>query len=169
MVSNMNTKSFNSSSLPQSQQGAALVVGLIVLLIMTMLGVASMGSMTTQLRMSANVQVKNTAFQAGTAAIDAAKSSAAIAWLVPAGYVVGGPPIAIATQPALYTATNAEAQATILYSGCKRVVYGKSLTAGGGASVHEIRVTGNALGSSSDVIGSTSQVLGLITTIVSSC
>ena len=60
----MNTKTFNSSSLPKSQQGAALVVGLIVLMIMTMLGVASMGSMTTQLRMAANVQVKNTAFQA---------------------------------------------------------------------------------------------------------
>ena len=164
----MNTKTFNSSSLPKSQQGAALVVGLIVLMIMTMLGVASMGSMTTQLRMAANVQVKNTAFQAGTAAIDAARASAAIDWHDAAGYVIGAP---IATPPANYAAANASATAVIVYAGCKRVATGDSLTAEGGSQflVHEIRVTGNALGAAAAVIGTTTQVQGLITAKVASC
>jgi type IV pilus assembly protein PilX len=166
----MNISAINTISITQRsrQQGAALVVGLIVLLVMTMLGVASMGSMTSELRMAANVQIRNTAFQAASAAIEDAKVDPGITWLDPAGYVVGA---AIATQPGTYNATDSQAQATIVFSGCKTVVAGDSLTAEGGSQflVHEIQVTGDALGTTSNVIGTSTQSLGLITVKVASC
>jgi type IV pilus assembly protein PilX len=158
---------------PKTQSGAALVVGLIVLLIMTLLGVASMGSMTTELKMAANVQNQNTAFQAATAAIEAIKADPAINWVDDANDTIGAP---IQTQPATNyeVATGgslATTQATIVYSGCKTVVSGDSLTAEGGSMflVHEIQVTGQALNSNNNVVGTSNQVMGLITTKVAAC
>lgn len=161
------------STMPKNQSGAALAVGLIVLLIMTLLGVASMSSMTTELKMAANVQNQNTAFQAATAAIEAIKADPAIDWVDDASNTVGNP---IQTQPATNYAVAtggslAATQATIVYSGCKSVVAGDSLTAEGGSMflVHEIQVTGQALSSSNDVVGTSAQVTGLITAKVASC
>lgn len=159
------------STMPKSQSGAALVVGLIVLLIMTLLAVASMGSMTTEMKMAAYVQNHNTAYQAGTAAVEAVKVDPTINWVDDANNTLGGP---IASQPAAYVVTGtsaATAQATIVYSGCKNVVSGDSLTAEGGSQflVHEIQVTSQALNSNNDVVGNSTQTLGLITTKVASC
>jgi type IV pilus assembly protein PilX len=161
------------SASPKKQSGAAMVVGLIVLLIMTLLGVSSMGSMTTELKMAANVQNQNTAFQAATAAIEAIKADPAINWVDDASSVIGNP---ITSQPATnYKVSKdnslATTQATIVYSGCKSVVSGDSLTAEGGSMflVHEIQVTGQALNSSNNVVGTSNQVMGLITTKVAAC
>lgn len=51
------------------QSGAALVVGLIILLIMTLLGVSSMSATTTELKIANNLQTSNAAWQAAEAAI----------------------------------------------------------------------------------------------------
>ena len=51
------------------QGGAALVVGLIILLIMTLLGVSSMSATTTELKIANNLQTSNAAWQAAEAAI----------------------------------------------------------------------------------------------------
>jgi len=54
---------------PQRQQGAALMVGLVMLLVLTLLGVSNMRMTTLELRMSANTQNRNQAFQAAASAI----------------------------------------------------------------------------------------------------
>lgn len=56
-------------SLIKSQQGAALVISLILLLIMTLIGVASMRGTTEQERMAGAFQDYNRAFQAAEAAL----------------------------------------------------------------------------------------------------
>lgn len=48
----------------KSQQGAVLIVGLVVLLVMTLIGVSSMGSSTSQLKMANNLQTQQVSFQA---------------------------------------------------------------------------------------------------------
>jgi len=45
------------------QRGAALVVGLLLLLVLTLLGVSSLGGSTQQMRIATNAQNKNRAFQ----------------------------------------------------------------------------------------------------------
>ena len=59
-MNNMN----NMNGSMNKQQGAALIVGLVVLLIMTLLGVSSMSATTTELRIANNLQTKNHVFQA---------------------------------------------------------------------------------------------------------
>lgn len=57
--------------LPGNQSGAVLVVSLIVLLVLTLLGVAGMNSSMMQERMAANAQHSNRAFQAAESAAGA--------------------------------------------------------------------------------------------------
>lgn len=54
----------------QQQNGAALVVGLMILLLATFLAVASMNNANMQERMAANSQNENIAFQSSESAID---------------------------------------------------------------------------------------------------
>jgi type IV pilus assembly protein PilX len=54
----------------QNQKGVALVVGLIVLLIMTLLGITSMSSSTTELKAANNMQNYNLAAEAAETALD---------------------------------------------------------------------------------------------------
>lgn len=51
-------------ALPTSQQGAVLIVSLILLLVMTLIGVSNMRSSSLQLNMAANTQARNDAFHA---------------------------------------------------------------------------------------------------------
>lgn len=61
----------NMQNTARQQQGAALVVGLLILLLATFLAVASMNNANMQERMAANSQNLNLAFQAAESAIDA--------------------------------------------------------------------------------------------------
>lgn len=54
---------------PRAQRGAALVVSLIILLIMTLLGVSSMQNTTLEERMAGNMRDQNLAFQSAEAAL----------------------------------------------------------------------------------------------------
>lgn len=54
---------------PARQQGAALIVGLIMLLVLTLLGVSNMNMTTLELKMAANSQNQNHCFQAAEAGI----------------------------------------------------------------------------------------------------
>jgi type IV pilus assembly protein PilX len=56
------------------QKGAVLVVGLLILLVMTVLGVAAMGSTTLQERMANNNRQQQVAFQATEVALRAAET-----------------------------------------------------------------------------------------------
>jgi hypothetical protein len=55
---------------PARQRGAALIIGLILLLVMTLVGVAGMSGATLQLVMAGNVQYSQQAFQAAEDAIE---------------------------------------------------------------------------------------------------
>ena len=60
---------------PRSRQtGAALFVGLVLLLVMTVLGVSGMNTATLELAMAGNAQVQQQAFQAAETGIDIAIS-----------------------------------------------------------------------------------------------
>jgi type IV pilus assembly protein PilX len=54
---------------PQNQQGSALIVSLIFLLLLTLLSVAGIKSSTSQERMAANVKLKSDSFQAAESAL----------------------------------------------------------------------------------------------------
>jgi type IV pilus assembly protein PilX len=54
---------------PLRQQGAGLVVGLIILVVLTLLGVQAMRSNVSQERMASNMRERNVAFQAAEAAL----------------------------------------------------------------------------------------------------
>ena len=54
---------YNQSINTSRQRGAALVVGLVVLLMLTLLGVSSMNMTSLELRIAGNTQNKNIAFQ----------------------------------------------------------------------------------------------------------
>ncbi len=55
-----------------SQQGAALIVGLILLLVLTILAVSTMRTATLELLMASNAQYKEDAFQTAEAGIEVA-------------------------------------------------------------------------------------------------
>lgn len=54
----------------KNQSGVALVVSLVMLVVITLLGVSNMTVSTTDLRISANSQLKNIAFQASQSTTD---------------------------------------------------------------------------------------------------
>lgn len=54
----------------QRQRGAALVIGLIVLLMLTLLGVSNMNMTSLELKITSNTQNKNHAFQGAASAIE---------------------------------------------------------------------------------------------------
>lgn len=56
----------------QSQQGAALIVSLMILLILTIIGISSMGNSGMEERMAHNFQLNNTVFHAAETTIDTA-------------------------------------------------------------------------------------------------
>lgn len=56
----------------RNQQGAALVIGLVLLLVITVLGVSGMNSATVQMMMAGNKQFTESAFQAAETGIDRA-------------------------------------------------------------------------------------------------
>ena len=57
------------------QHGAALVVGLVLLMVLTILGISGMNTATLELTMASNAQFQQDAFQAAETGIDIAISS----------------------------------------------------------------------------------------------
>ena len=80
---------------PGKQQGMALVMGLIILLVMTLISVSAMRSTLMQERMAGAFQGQQAAFQAAEAALNAAKQELAVGGLPNFGaggfYVHGDP------------------------------------------------------------------------------
>ncbi len=64
----------NSSS-QASQRGAALVIGLILLMVLTLLAVSSMNTSSLELQMAGNTQFSQNAFQAAETGIETAMRS----------------------------------------------------------------------------------------------
>lgn len=72
-----------TNSLVRGQRGAALVVGLILLLVLTVLAVSGVLMSTLELRMAGNQQQQERAFQAADTAIELAIGSATFNTSVP--------------------------------------------------------------------------------------
>jgi type IV pilus assembly protein PilX len=66
----MNTSKHCAIAARQSQRGAALIVGLILLMVLTVLGVSGMNTATLELTMTSNAQFHQDAFQSAETGID---------------------------------------------------------------------------------------------------
>ena len=72
----MITHTYMHKRLPkQGQKGAALVVGLILMLVLTLLAVSTMSTATMEFRMAQNMQYSENAFQAAETSLDTALAS----------------------------------------------------------------------------------------------
>ena len=80
---------------PQRQQGAALIVGMILLMVITLLAIAGMNTSTLELQMAGNVQFRQNAFQAAEIGIAQAMHSGVLQTDVtitnPVAIVTGSP------------------------------------------------------------------------------
>ena len=80
----MNIKSEMKIFARSTQRGAALVVGLILLMVLTVLGISGMNTATLELTMASNVQFHQDAFQAAETGIDLAIANGGL------GTAIGG-------------------------------------------------------------------------------
>ena len=67
-----NSRAFTTLSLRRQQTGATLIVGLVLLLVLTVVGVSGMNTATMELTMAGNAEYQQDAFQAAEDAIDIA-------------------------------------------------------------------------------------------------
>ena len=80
----MSMKPVTLANVNPKQQGAALVVGLVLLMILTILGISGMNTATLQLTMASNAQFHQDAFQAAETGIDLAMANGGL------GAAIGG-------------------------------------------------------------------------------
>lgn len=139
----------------QKQRGVALVIGLIVLLVMTLIGISSMSSITTEVKIAGNLQNHNTAFQAASGIIVAAldDETSGIDWA-----------LKVDQGPVTYSDANIEATASVVFTDCREAATGYSLTMDNNFKgvVHEVRATGNAK-SGADIVSTSTQIMGVQT------
>jgi len=139
---------------PNKQQGAVLVMALVMLTVMTLIGVSSMSSSTLELRVAGNTQQHDIAFQAAQTVIDITASDDP---LNTNNYQVF---ITDSMNPAFEQMINyasadgeATAQAATFWVGCKKNI-GSSLEEGKApaSNFFNVRATGLTItGSSSSV------------------
>ncbi len=158
------------------QQGAALIVGLVVLLVMTLIGISSMSTTTSQLKMSNNIQTHQMAFQA----------TEAIASFFSDGKNKTDNPFNIDwSSSALQTFTNLDpavdgkttTDMDVAYIGCTNVPMEQGLTGdtqdGGSGSfrglVHNLEIVSAALNSSGDPVGEQNDRVNGVQTIAPGC
>ena len=84
------------------QQGAALIIGLLLLVVITILAVSGMNTATTELAMARNDQTYENAFQAAETGIENA--------LAQDVFNTGGPPTVITPPPTTYEVVTATIQ-----------------------------------------------------------
>lgn len=151
------------------QNGMALVIGLIVLFIMTLLGVSSMSTTTTGLKMANNEQFHNTSFQAAASIFEFSLSDPVdpttgplIEWTktIESGAAVSQTVMNFDSS----TLNEATAEATVVYTDCRKVVIGSSLRGPTFKGlVHEVSATGRAVNSNADILATSQQTLGVQT------
>lgn len=97
-------------TLPRRQEGAALVVALVLLMILTLMGTAGMRTATLELQMAGNYQYSQLAFQAAESAIKAEMNAAGFSTSLDRTTVYSYPtanPVAQVTARTVYSATGA--------------------------------------------------------------
>lgn len=148
----------------EKQNGAALVVGLIMLLVMTLMGVTSMNSSRTELKIASNLNNHSIAFQTAALLIERALVDPLIDW------TDSSPTLQKGSYATGYESTDKlrAGEFTLTFSGC-RLAAGSSLTGRGGqVIVHEISATGNVKNVAGDTVGVSLQTSGY-KTVVAGC
>jgi len=138
------------------QNGAALVVGLVMLLVMTLMGVTSMNATRTELKIAINMNNHSTAFQTAALVIERALVDPLIDWTDASSTPQTG------SYAAGYTSSDGlkSGSFTLTFSGCRSAA-GSSLTGRGGSMiVHEIVATGTVENGAGDVLGTSRQTSG---------
>lgn len=140
----------------KNQNGAALIVGLIVLLVMTLLGVSSMSSITTELKIANNSQTHMTAFQVAASGINAALDEASTIVLD-----AGGTRVMNYETPD--TNENSISTVTATYAACLTVPYGYSLTQDVTMKgvVQDIRSVAEVRNADDEILGMSTHVNGV--------
>lgn len=121
---------------PSRQAGAALFVGLVLLLVMTVLGVSGMNTATLELAMASNAQAQQQAFQAAETGIDVAISRGA--------FTTSGP-----TPPQTITVGDAEATVETDYqlsTGVPDVAFSLGVGSGGSVQAFHFNVVSTGSG-----------------------
>lgn len=115
-----------------TQQGAALVVGLMLLVVITVLAISGMNTATTELAMARNDQAYETAFQAAETGLETALSQ-------------GQFPTGVATTLPMYVNSNQSINATIQFEDSTMVPdKAFSLGVGSGIQAHHFLATSQA-------------------------
>ena len=128
---------------PQPQRGAALVVGLILLVVVTVLAISGMNTATTELAMARNDQNNENAFQAAETGVE--NSLAQRSWNTASNVVVG--PLTIGA--------NERVTAVISFQGDTPALSGdRAFSLGGGAGVREYHFRSVANAESNRIAGS---------------
>ena len=144
---------FNMQNLDK-QQGAVLVMALVMLTVLTLIGVSSMSSSTLELKVAGNTQQHDTAFQAAQTLIDITASDDPVN--TNNYQVFKTDPMAPGYEQVINYASidgKATAQATTIWVGCKKNI-GSSLEEGKApaSNFFNVRATGMTVtGSSSSV------------------
>lgn len=132
----------------QQQKGVALVLGLVMLLVLTIMGVSSMSNTTLELKIACNSQTHNDAFQAAMSCVNSS-----IAQVDKAG-----------TWPQVFNCqipgANTTAVATVEYLGCQRVD-GGSLEKAAAENVYSVASDGIALGCGGQATSQVVQAIGI--------
>ena len=126
------TIKYSTISNRKRQQGAALVVGLLLLVVITVLAISGMNTATTELAMARNDQAYEDAFQAAETGLETALSQGQFA-------------TASATTLPLYLSSHQNITATIQYEDSTMVPdRAFSLGVGSGISAYHFLVTSQA-------------------------
>ncbi|MBI3187296.1 MAG: hypothetical protein HYZ31_05400 [Gammaproteobacteria bacterium] len=169
------------SNTRRNQEGAALLVGLIVLLIMTLLGVTSMSVTTTELKIANNLQTNNIAWQAAETVISRVAQSEPDAGVEPdisaLNWGAAGTQSLAGILNESITSGTVDADSDLIYMDCMNTPAGYDITGSdqeGGSSaykglVHDINVNVTIVGSNGESIGQAQSRLNGFQTIRPGC
>jgi len=143
----------------KKQDGAALVVGLVMLLVMTLIGVTSMNQTRTELKIANNIKNHSDAFQTAALMFERAIVDPAINWLSSSKTALRG-----AYDTGYLSASEKKiGTVDVVFVGCLKLD-GNSLTRNFQSLIHEVSVTGSELSAAGgDVIGVSRQRAGYTT------
>ena len=134
----------------QQQRGVALVIGLIMLLVLTIMGVSSMSNTTLELKIVCNSQTHNDAFQSAMSCINSS--------IAQVGRSIGENQV-LDFNCAIPN-TNTSAQASVTYLGCQQIA-GGSLEKAASEDVFSVASNGSATGCGGQAFSRVVQAIGL--------
>jgi len=140
----------------QKQKGMALVIGLVMLMLLTIMGISSMSNTTQELKIACNFQNHNDAFQAAMSCVDTAIAQTPPGDMTPD--LVNG--VAIDVNCVIPGSTTS-AVSSVQYLGCRRRE-NSSLKAGAGLSsenVFDVTTRSVALGCSGQAVSNIVQAV----------